>query len=192
MTDWEQKYLEEDTPWDKGEAAPGLVKWLKNNKPAQDTRVLVPGCGRGHDANAWAKAGYETTGLDLSNLALNDARTQYDSQPGLAFFTSDFLHESPDHPFDFIFEHTLYCAIDPSKRDEYADAIKHWLKPNGYFLAIHFIFPLSEEGPPFGGSKEEIISRFSPFLTLLDDWKPNNFTGRENEEHMFYWQRSSI
>ena len=73
-TDWEQRYREEDTPWDKGKPAPGLVDWLSNQNIDPDTRVLVPGCGKGHDATAWAKAGFETTGMDLSDLALNDAR----------------------------------------------------------------------------------------------------------------------
>ncbi|HAF58641.1 MAG TPA: thiopurine S-methyltransferase, partial [Opitutae bacterium] len=64
-----------------------------------------------------------------------------------------------------------------------------WLKPDGHFLAIHFTFPLTEEGPPFGASREEIIDRFSGSLELLEEWEPRNFEGREREERMFYWKR---
>ena len=73
-TDWEERYQQEDTPWDKGQPAPGLIDWLNKQKLAPEARVLVPGCGRGHDASAWAKAGFETTGVDFSDLALSDAR----------------------------------------------------------------------------------------------------------------------
>ena len=90
---------------------------------------------------------------------------------------------------DLIFEHTLYCAIDPARRDEYAKVVTRWLKPGGYFLAIHFIFPLTKEGPPFGASREEIIDRFSDRFDLIEEWEPRNFEGREREERMFYWKR---
>lgn len=189
MTNWEERYQQEDTPWDKGNPAPGLTDWVKKQTIDPETRVLVPGCGRGHDAAAWAKAGFETTGMDLSDLALNDARMKYESLPNLAFFPGDFLEEQPQEPYDLVFEHTLYCAIDPNRRNEYAQALNHWLKPDGYFLAIHFIFPLNEEGPPFGASKEEIIQRFENDLELVDDWKPRNFEGRRDEEWMFLWKR---
>jgi len=190
-TDWQERYQTEDTPWDKGEPAPGLVDWLKIQTLDPETRVLVPGCGRGHDASAWAKAGFDTTGMDLAEIALSDAREKYESLPNLAFFPGNFLDEKPQEPYDLIFEHTLYCAIDPARREDYAKSLPNWLKPGGYFLAIHFIFPLDEEGPPFGASKDEIINRFQTNFTLRDDWKPRHFEGRKNEEWMFLWQRKT-
>jgi cyclopropane fatty-acyl-phospholipid synthase-like methyltransferase len=189
-TDWQERYQTEDTPWDKGEPAPGLVDWLKKQTLDPDARVLVPGCGRGHDASAWAKAGFDTTGMDLAEIALSDAREKYESLPNLAFFPGNFLDEKPQEPYDLIFEHTLYCAIDPARREDYAKSLPNWLKPGGYFLAIHFIFPLDEEGPPFGASKDEIINRFQTNFKLRDDWKPRHFEGRKNEEWMFLWQRN--
>ena len=150
MTDWEKRYADEDTPWDKGEPAPGLIDWLKNQTLDPDARVLVPGCGRGHDANAWAQAGFETTGLDLSNLAVTEARELYQSQPSLAFFSGDFLDDSPEQPFDLVFEHTLFCAIDPARRDEYAKALDRWLKPGGLSLPFISLFPRSRTVPLSG------------------------------------------
>ena len=190
-TDWQERYQTEDTPWDKGEPAPGLLDWLKKQTLDPDARVLVPGCGRGHDAAAWAKAGFDTTGMDLAEIALSDAREKYESLPNLAFFPGNFLDEKPQEPYDVIFEHTLYCAIDPARREDYAKSLSNWLKPGGYFLAIHFIFPLDEEGPPFGASKDEIINRFQTNFKLRDDWKPRHFEGRKNEEWMFLWQRKT-
>ncbi len=188
-TDWDERYREEDTPWDRGMPAPGLVDWLKKQRLDPETRVLAPGCGRGHDAAAWAQEGFETTGMDLSELALSDARANYESLPNLAFFPGDFLEDAPDVPYDLVFEHTLYCAIHPDLRDEYLHSLLRWLRPGGIFLAIHFVFPLSEEGPPFGASREEISQRFGSCLELIDDWKPRNFEGREDEEWMYWWRR---
>ncbi len=107
----------------------------------------------------------------------------------LLFSQVIFYKMQPQEPYDLIFEHTLYCAIDPARRDEYAKAVTRWLKPGGHFLAIHFTFPLTEEGPPFGASREEIIDRFSDKFELIEEWEPRNFEGREREERMFYWKR---
>ena len=191
MTDWEKRYADEDTPWDKGEPAPGLTDWLKNQTLDPDARVLVPGCGKGHDAAVWAKAGFETTGMDLSDLALSEALAKYDALPNLAFSPGNFLEDKPQEPYDLVFEHTLYCAINPERRDEYAKSLLNWLAPGGHFLAIHFVFPLTGEGPPFGAGENEILNRFSTDFELIKQWKPRHFEGREDEELMFLWQRKS-
>ena len=70
----------------------------------------------------------------------------------LSFSIGNFLEDEPIKLYDLIFEHTLYCAIEPARRAEYAEAVDKNLKPGGLFLTIHFLFPLSEEGPPFGAS----------------------------------------
>ena len=72
----------------------------------------------------------------------------------------DFLNDDPDEPYDFLFEHTCFCAIDPSQRDAYAAAAARWLKPGGQFLAVHYMLPPDEDGPPFGTDREEILERF--------------------------------
>ncbi len=62
-TDWESLYQIGDTRWDKGRPAPGLVEFLAREPRIPRGRVLVPGCGRGHDAVAWASAGHEVLAL---------------------------------------------------------------------------------------------------------------------------------
>ena len=46
-TDWEAHYQQGDMPWEKGAPSPGLVDFLAS-EPVPG-RVLVPGCGAGHD-----------------------------------------------------------------------------------------------------------------------------------------------
>ncbi len=74
--DWEQSYLEKNTPWDLGEPAPPLISLLENDDRSlfASSTVLVPGCGYGHDAEAWRRFGLEVTGLDVSPTALKSAR----------------------------------------------------------------------------------------------------------------------
>ena len=61
-TDWEANYQTNETPWEKGAPSPGLVEFLRTD-PIHG-RVLVPGCGFGHDARALAATADEVVGID--------------------------------------------------------------------------------------------------------------------------------
>src|SRR3984885_3719872 len=108
-TDWEARYQSGDMPWEKGEASPGLVDFLAAHPQLARGTVLVPGCGTGHDARAWAKAGFTVTGYDLAPSAIRLARERT-AAAGLSadFVRGDFLRDEPPRQFDWIFEHTLF------------------------------------------------------------------------------------
>ena len=176
-------------PWNHGGPAPGLVDFLAAN-PGLDRRpVLVPGCGLGNDAMAWARAGFPTTGLDLAPTAVMLARAAAEGVTGLSFEVGSFL-ECPavQQPFGWVFEHTLYCAIDPGRRAAYADSLPQWLAPGGQFVAIHYLNPAAPEGPPFPCSREEILSRFGRHFELVADWQPRSWESRVGREWMFWWR----
>jgi SAM-dependent methyltransferase len=148
--DWETRYQTGDMPWEKGEASPGLVDFLSTHPDLERGSVCVPGCGLGHDARVWARGGFDVTGLDLAPSAIRQARELTEAAGLKAHFdVGDFLRDEPPQIFDWIFEHTLFCAIDPAERDEYTRAIQHWLKPGGDYLAINYLIP-DRDGPPFG------------------------------------------
>ncbi len=189
-TDWELRYQTGDTPWDKGEPSPGLVDFLMTGRALPKGRVLVPGCGCGHDARAWAKAGFVTTGQDVAKSAVEiaKARTEDLLRHMIEFVEGDFLQHQPLEPFDWLFEHTLYCAIDPDQRDAYRAAACRWLKPGGHFLAVHYLIP-DTDGPPFGTTTEEVSARFSPDFELLESWIPRSYPNRAGMERMFWWRK---
>ncbi len=186
---WEQRYQTKDMPWEKGESSPGLVDFLAAYPDLKRGTVCVPGCGTGHDAREFAKAGFDTYGYDLapSAIALAEEKTK---AAGLVakFSLGDFLRDQPPQPFDWLFEHTLFCAINPSERDEYVRASLRWLKPGGDYLAVNYFIP-DTDGPPFGVEREEIWQRFSPHFELLAEWTPRSYPNRTNLERMFWWRR---
>jgi SAM-dependent methyltransferase len=138
---------------------------------------------------AWAKAGFNAFGFDLAPSAIRLAEEKTKAA-GLnaQFQLGNFLSDTPPQQFDWLFEHTLFCAINPSQRDEYVQAILRWLKPDGQFLAVHYMIP-DEDGPPFGTTREEILSRFSPHFELLQDWVPRSYENRTGLEWMLWWRR---
>ena len=191
-TDWEARYLAGDMPWEKGEASPGLVDFLAAHPEIARGTVCVPGCGTGHDARVWAAAGFDVTGCDLAPSAIRLAREKTVAA-GLkaTFLQTDFLKDKPPQRFDWLFEHTLYCAIDPVEREEYARAVVRWLKPGGDYLAVNYLI-LDRDGPPFGTTREEVVQRFAPHFELLREWVPRSYPNRTGLELMFWWRHRSI
>jgi SAM-dependent methyltransferase len=80
ITNWDQAYQENFTPWDKGEASPPLVEWLARNKVSG--RVLVPGCGVGHDVAHLVSLGIDAHGLDIAPTAIERAKGTLPSTGG--------------------------------------------------------------------------------------------------------------
>ena len=78
--DWEALYLANETFWDHGEASPGLVDYLGANPRVSPGQALVPGCGRGHDARALAKAGWSVAGLDIAPSSVPLAKSLADER----------------------------------------------------------------------------------------------------------------
>lgn len=185
---WENRYQTGQTNWEKGEAAPGLLEFLAAHPEMARGTVVVPGCGTGHDVRALASAGFVATGVDFAPSAIATARDRT-IEAGLdaTFRLCDFLAEAPEQPFDWLFEHTLFCAIPPTSRDDYLRALLAWTRPGSGFLAIHYL--CCEGGPPWPVTRDEVIGRFSPSFNLLGDWQPRSYPNRVGKEWMFWWQR---
>lgn len=189
-TDWESLYHSGDTYWDKGEPAPGLVDFLSEHPDLRGARVLVPGCGRGHDTIPWLRKGGDVLGLDLSPRAVDEARCRYANGTGHRFSVSDFLAGPGTHGrFDWVFEHTLWCAIPPDRRGDYVTAVAAAVRPGGHYLAINYLQPSDLVGPPHAVTVAELQRRLSPHFELCRHWVPRSFPGREGRERMFLWRR---
>lgn len=218
---WENRYQTQDMPWEKGAASPGLVDFLAENPKLRRGKVCVPGCGTGHDAREWAKAGFEAFGFDIAPSAIQFAKQKTKAAqirlgstkgkatasrqhtdaakkkhaagtaalPGSAAFQlANFLRDKPPFRFDWLFEHTLFCAIEPSERDDYDRALLRWLKPRGQFLAVNYLIP-DKDGPPFGTTRDELWQRYSPHFELLKEWVPRSYPNRTGLELMLWWRR---
>ena len=111
--DWEGSYGRGETPWDKGAPSPGLVAYLAENEVRG--RVLVPGCGLGHDVRALARGGAEVEGLDISPTAVARAR-EFPPAGSEKYRHGDLFALERDlvGAFDWVWEHTCFCAIEPA------------------------------------------------------------------------------
>ena len=152
---WEERFSTGNTPWDRGASSPQLGAWLSSGvlKPC---RILVPGCGSGHEVAELAMAKFEVTGLDYADEAI--ARTHRrisEAEVDAAIVRADVLAWEPDRPFDAIYEQTCLCALYPDQWREYADRLYQWLRPGGKLFALFLQLPRAEaaqgfiQGPPY-------------------------------------------
>ena len=187
--DWEALYQANNTFWDHGVASPGLIDYLASNPALQPGDALVPGCGRGHDARALAKASWSVTGLDLAPSSVPMAERLADEE-GLTinYRIGNFLSDEPPQPFDLVFEHTLFCAIPPTRRSEYVQALLHWLKPGGIYLAVNYMITDDKDEPPFSTTTAELDAHFGEQFELLRRWTPRSYESREGKELMNEWK----
>jgi len=168
MTDWEMRYREADTPWDKGSPHPALIHWLRTHPRRMAGHVLVPGCGLGHDVRAIAaeEPTAQVLGLDVAPSAVA-AATRLTKPSAATFRQADLFALPPDLAgrFSWVWEHTCFCAIDADRRDDYVAAVAAALRPNGHFLGVFYLDPYRGDhrpggGPPHGCTHEELTVRF--------------------------------
>lgn len=197
MRDWENCYRTGEMPWDKGSPAPPLVEMIERHGPGVfgDGPVLVPGCGLGHDVRAIAGHGIPVIGLDISETAVQQANAIVKSGAEV-YELGDYL--SPEwcegRHFSAIWEHTCFCAIDPSQRPAYARSAAAVIEPGGMLTGVFYLTPNGPgeemDGPPFNSTIEEIEALFFPHFEKVDAWIPQNaFPGREGKEWVALFRR---
>jgi SAM-dependent methyltransferase len=183
---WENRYQEGTDRWDLGQAAPPFLQLLESDNTPPPGKTLVLGCGRGYDALLFAQAGHEVIGVDFAPSAIAQARElAKDAKLPVEFLQADIfqLPQTYTHSFDYVVEHTCFCALPPEKRSAYIDLVHSLLKPNGELLAIFFTHQRSG-GPPYGIQPSAIRDLFRPQFKILQlDPVQNSVPSRQGEEH---------
>ncbi len=158
---WEESYRSGRAPWDLGGPTP-VFRRLFDSGQFEPARLIVLGAGRGHDAHMLARRGFEVTAVDFAAGAARDIRAQADPEAPVEVLEADIfdLPSDLDQTFDYVVEYTCFCAIDPARREAYADLVDRLLKPGGILIAL--LFPIWEHsgGPPFAVSPTEFDALF--------------------------------
>lgn len=165
---WTQVYSQSEKPgWDLQAPSPAFVDMLPRLKLPK-CRILVLGCGTGHDAALFAQAGHVVTAIDFSESALLQARKNYGHLENLTFENHDLfkLPHEWNESFDVIIEHTCYCAIPPHKRKDLVKVWKRLLHDEGQLIAVFFTM-LKRSGPPYGASEFEIRENLKKHFQFL-------------------------
>ncbi len=189
---WDSKYQEGADRWDLGCPAPPFSNLLAATPTLKPGRIAVLGCGTGQDAILFAAAGFEVVGFDFAASAI-DRATAAANERGLhniQFLQRNIFELESEFykSFDYVLEHTCFCAIDPSYRSDYVLVVQRLLRPTGQLIGLFYTHD-RPDGPPFGVKPEDVSRYFEmdfeqvSFAPALD-----SIERRKGEEHLGIFQ----
>lgn len=174
---WQSRYDENNTGWDVGTVSAPLKAYIDQLED-RSLRILIPGCGYGHEAVYLAALGFtNVTVIDLVDDALRPVR---EKAPSVHCITGDLF--GYEGSYDRILEQTLFCAIDPATRAAYISKIASLLVPGGKYAGVLFDREFTD-GPPFGGTAAEYAAYLRPhFRTFSLEPCHNSIAPRKGSE----------
>lgn len=189
---WDQRYREGSDGWELGRPAPPLEQPLRHDPraPRPPAKVLVPGCGRGHEAALLAALEFEAIGLDVSGEGLAEAqRLHGGGGPHLRWLQADLFDRLAlararlgVASLGGVVEHTCFCAIAPEQRPAYLAQMHHLLEPGGWLLGLFWCHN-RPGGPPYGSDPQALAEKFREAGFTPQIWEPalGSVEGREQE-----------
>ncbi len=152
----------DEIPWHL-DTSPEILRHLVETGRIPPCRVIELGCGTGNCVMYLAKMGFDATGVDFSETAIEIARTSV-SERGIPgnLIVADLLGDMAEvqDTFDFAFDWELLHHLFPQERDTYIHNVHRLLRMDGTYLSVCF----SDEDPGFGGTGKY---RETPFGRVL-------------------------
>jgi thiopurine S-methyltransferase len=160
---WESRWADGQTGWD-ARSATEPIKHYFDQVADKHSKILIPGCGNAHEAIYLFESGFKNVYIcDWAEKPLRAFSERIPDFPKEQLLCADFF-DLKTGDFDFIVEQTFFCALDPELRSAYSQKVKSMLKKGGKLVGLLFNFPLTESGPPFGGTKAEYLQYFEPLF----------------------------
>ena len=184
---WEERYESATTNWDIGEISTPLKTYIDQLKN-KNSRILIPGAGNGYELDYLIENGFQNVlVIDYAKHPL-DAIISRNKTLEKHLIHDDFFNHNGR--YDLILEQTFFCALQPNLRRKYVTKMHDLLSEKGKVSGLLFNFPLTEEGPPFGGSVEEYINLFSNTFSIKTlNLAYNSIKPRANKELFFTFEK---
>ncbi|CAO3617293.1 unnamed protein product [Cunninghamella blakesleeana] len=196
MTDWEEKWANNNTPWDHNEPSPALVELIYNEETKKllptSGNGIVPGCGAGYDVQFLASPSLHMIGLDMSKTCIKVCKQKHPNAADLnyEFILGDFFDfQIPDGGFDLAYDYTFFCALDPSMRSNWARRYGEIIKSGGTLICLMFPLQEKEGGPPFSVSVEAYQEALSSNFEMVFIKDAIGHESRLGREKISIWKR---
>lgn len=185
---WNDRYRNNQTGWDLGAVSPPIKAFADGIEDKQ-LNILIPGAGNAYEAEYLFKNGFENVFLcDIAEIPLKSFLDRNAEFPAQQTLHSDYFDLKGS--FDLILEQTFFCALPVKQRSAYAQKTSDLLRPGGILAGLLFDFELKEDGPPYGGSREEYLTYFSPYFHIeILERAYNSIKPRSGNELFFKFRK---
>ncbi|CAM4284523.1 SAM-dependent methyltransferase [Flavobacterium terrigena] len=184
---WENRYQTDSAKWDIGHVSTPLKEYIDQLKN-KDIKILIPGAGNAYELDYLIEKGFHNVFvIDFAQQPI-DAILSRNKDLEKHIIQGDFFNHN--ETYDLIIEQTFFCALNPSLRENYVSKMHDLLSDKGKISGLLFNFPLTEAGPPFGGSYEEYVNLFSEKFTIKTlEPAYNSIKPRANTELFFTFEK---
>ena len=166
--EWDERYRSGALPWDTGTPSSELVRVVQEYaiKPC---RALEMGCGTGTNARYLASMGFDVTAVDLSQTAIDIARSkQSPDEPGVDFRVADLAADADlGEPYDFLFDRGVYHVVRGVNLDAFLATLSRASKPGALYLSIAGNSREKHDPGPPTVSDEEIRSEVGRVFKIV-------------------------
>jgi len=165
---WDDAYQHGRAPWDIGRPQPAILRLASADEFVEP--ILDVGCGSGEHALLAATSGLKVTGVDISQLAVEQARAKA-RQRGLLveFLVGDVLEldrvERLEPPYRTVLDVGCFHTLANADRPIYADSLARVVEPGGVLHLLCF----SEHTPGTGGPRR--VTQAELRATFSRDWR---------------------
>jgi SAM-dependent methyltransferase len=146
-SEFDKAYTSGRPPWDIGQPQPAFVALAHAGRITG--KVLDVGCGTGENALFLCQRGLDVLGLDLSSVAIAEARTRAQTRQLLARFVVgsalDLL--SLEETFDTVIDSGLLHILSDADRARLVAGVHAVLRPDGYLHLLAFNEHATWPGP---------------------------------------------
>ncbi len=184
---WENRYKTNDAIWDIGHISTPLKEYI-DQLENKEIKILIPGAGNAYELDYLIEKGFQNVFvIDYAQQPI-DAIINRNKTLEKHLICDDFFNHN--ETYDLIIEQTFFCALNPSLRENYVSKMYDLLSDKGKISGLLFNFPLTEVGPPFGGSYDEYINLFlEKFKIKILEPAYNSIKPRANKELFFTFEK---
>ena len=190
---WEEIYEHDRAGWDLGGPTP-VFKRLIQSDEFKPGHMIVICAGRGHDAREFARHGFRVDAVEFASDAADAMRAMNNSQNPVLIYQTDMFQLPKDlnGQYDYVLEYTCMCAIDPNRRNEYADLVARLLKPGGIYVDLAVPLDQHAGGPPFSVAVNEILNMFTArgFKLIRREIPSDSVPPRKGNEELLIFQKA--
>ena len=165
---WDAAYAASTPPpWDLGRPQPAFVRLA--GEGLLTGQVLDVGCGTGEQTLLAASSGAEALGVDVSPLAVKQARGKAAARGVKARFeVADALSLGDlGLTFDTVIDSGLFHVFDDDSRARYVASLASVLRPGGHLYLMCFSDRQPGEFGPRRVSQDELRAAFGAGWTIL-------------------------
>ena len=180
---WEDRYQNNQTGWDVGKITTPLKEYIDQIEN-KELKILIPGAGNGYEFDYLIEKGFRNIVIvDLAKQPLENIKKRNPEFENNLIQGNFFDLELT---FDLVLEQTFFCALSPELRTNYVTKMHSLLSTKGKISGLLFDFPLTEVGPPFGGSEKEYVSLFSDKFSIKTLKKAHNSIKPRKDKELFF------